>query len=127
VQAVIKQGLFAVDVWLSDSHLAIMCLPRDRFSTNAIATRNSRTGAYGTPAPQPLGQARMLHSLLSATGVPVVMVPHHIWTRLENDSVKRAFLERHLASARAVTAAAKAASTATAGPDAGAAGGAAGA
>ena len=50
----------------------------------------------GVPAPQPLGQTKMMQNLFTACKVPVVMVPQHIWVSMENDELKRDFLQRHI-------------------------------
>ena len=91
MQVVIEDGIFAVDLWVPDASLAIMCLPSDRFTVNAVVVNQS-----GVEAPQPLGQTKMLQQLLRACRVPVCMIPHHIWMDLGSDEMKRDFLSRQI-------------------------------
>jgi hypothetical protein len=98
VQVVIEDGLFAVDLWVPAHGLAIMCLPKTRFSINAVAVK----GPHGPmQAPQPLGQTKMMQNLFHVCKVPVCMVPYHIWCELLTDEVKREFLQRQIQKATA--------------------------
>ena len=89
----IEEGLFAVDLWIPAHFLAIMCLPKSKFTVNAVAVH----GPHGTMhAPQPLGQTKMMQNLFRICHVPVCMVPQHIWTDLGSDDYKRDFLKRQI-------------------------------
>jgi hypothetical protein len=38
----------------------------------------------------------MMQNLFTASKIPVVMVPQHIWAAMETDELKRDFLQRHI-------------------------------
>jgi hypothetical protein len=93
VQVLIEEGLFAVDLWIPAHGLAIMCLPKDKFTVNAVAVH----GPHGIVlAPQPLGQTKMMQNLFRICQVPVCMVPNHIWADLGSDQFKCDFLKRQI-------------------------------
>lgn len=93
MQVVIEDGLFAVDLWIPAASLAIMCLPKDKFTVNAVAVK----GPHGImQTPQALGQTKMMQNLFRICQVPVCMIPHHIWMDLGSDEIKRDFLQRQI-------------------------------
>ena len=93
MQVAVEDGLFAVDLWIPAHSLAIMCLPKSKFTVNVVAVH----GPHGiVHAPQPLGQTKMMQNLLRICQVPVCMVPHHIWMDLGSDEFKRDFLKRQI-------------------------------
>ena len=93
VQVTIHEGLFAVDLWVPAHELAIMCVPKRRFTANAVTVK----GPSGpVQAPQPLGPTKMMQQLLHKCRVPVCMVPEHIWCELATDDLKRDFLQRQI-------------------------------
>jgi hypothetical protein len=93
MQVVIEDGLFAVDLWIPAASLAIMCLPKDKFTVNSVAVK----GPHGImQTPQALGQTKMMQNLFRICQVPVCMIPHHIWMDLGSDEIKRDFLQRQI-------------------------------
>ena len=93
LQALIEDGLFTVDLWIPQHGLAIMCLPKDKFTVNAVTIKAPQGPIT---APQPLGQTKMMQNLLRVCQIPVCMVPHHIWFDLASDALKCDFLKRQI-------------------------------